>query len=45
MASPETIEHVRVALAAGGGINSTAKAPDVGNGLVARVRAEMRAAA
>jgi DNA invertase Pin-like site-specific DNA recombinase len=39
-ASPETVERVRAALAAGGGINSTAKALGVGNGLVARIAAE-----
>lgn len=43
-ASVETIERVRAALAAGAGINSTAKALGVGNGLVARVRAEMTSA-
>jgi hypothetical protein len=42
-ASPETIELVRAALA-GGGINSTAKALGCGNGLVARIAAELQAA-
>ena len=44
VASAEQVERVRAALASGVGINRAAKLAGCGNGLAARVAAEMRAA-